>query len=260
MKPQIEIMYNVWDGLVKVDRKPTGLPSINFDEILSSVFASGPFYFYVIDFFNMGVSNISKGFKEAHGIEPEEIKSITDILNLVHPDDMDHVAKAEKKAFDLIYNSIGVDKITRYKECYNFRFKTADGSYQLYNHQSIILTVDEHGNFIKSLNIHTNISHLATKNNNKFSLIGLAGEPSYLNLDIYDEGDLPKNQLANNVFSKREIEIIRLIAEGFETKEITEKLFISVDTVKTHRKNILKKAGCKNSAELVARAISESWI
>jgi DNA-binding CsgD family transcriptional regulator len=62
------------------------------------------------------------------------------------------------------------------------------------------------------------------------------------------------------MFSKREIEIIRLISEGYETKEIMEQLFISEDTVKTHRKNILRKSGCKNSAELVARSLSEGWI
>jgi DNA-binding CsgD family transcriptional regulator len=260
MKPQIQVMHKVWDGLITVDRKPTDLPSINFDEIVSSVFTAGPFYFYVIDFFDMSISNISSGFKDAHGICPTEIKTINDILSLVHPDDMEHVATAEKKAFDLIYKSIGVDKITRYKECYNFRFKTADGTYQLYNHQSLILTVDENGNFIKSLNIHTNISHITKENNNTFSLIGLAGEPSYLNLDIYDKADREIRTVSESMFSKREIEIIRLISEGYETKEIMEQLFISEDTVKTHRKNILRKSGCKNSAELVARSLSEGWI
>jgi DNA-binding CsgD family transcriptional regulator len=260
MNYKIKLMHNVWDGLVKSERQPTGTPTINFDEIISSVFSAGPFYFYTIDFYDMSISNISSGFEETHGIAPEEIKTINDILALVHPEDMDHVAMAEKKAFDLIYKSIGVDKITRYKECYNFRFKTADGSYQLYNHQSLILTVDENGNFIKSLNIHTNISHLTKENNHKFSLIGLAGEPSYLDLDVYDESEKLTKQMTENIFSKREIEIIRMIVKGFETNDIMKALFISKDTVKSHRKNILKKARCKNGAELAARAVSESWI
>lgn len=260
MKPEITLMHNVWDGLVTDNRQQTNLPRLNFDELISSVFAAGPFYFYIIDFFDMSISNISSGFKEAHGIEPENVKTINDILALVHPDDMDFVAKSEKRAFDFIYQSLGVEKITRYKESYNFRFKTADGSYQLYNHQSIILTTDEHGNFIKSLNIHTNISHITKTNNHKVSLIGLAGEPSFLNMSVLESDLDEKLPVSEITFSKKEIEIIRLISKGLETSEIAEKLFVSVDTIKTHRKNILRKSQCNNSSELIAKSMSEGWI
>lgn len=259
MKPDITLMHDVWDGLVTIDRKRTNLPKINFDELLSSLFTTGPFYFYIIDFFDMSISNISSGFQDAHGVDPTKIKTINDILALVHPDDMDFISKAEKKAFDFIYESLGVEKITKYKEAYNFRFKTASGEYQLYNHQSVILTTDENGNFIKSLNIHTNISHITKKNNHKVSLIGLMGEPSYLNMDVL-EGEKVKSPVSENTFSKKEIEIIKLIAEGLDTNAIAEKLFVTPDTIKTHRKNILRKSECNNSAELIARSTSEGWI
>ncbi len=260
MNPEIKLMHNVWDGLVTVKRGQTDLPSLNFDELISSVFTAGPFYFYIIDFFDMSISNISSGFKEAHGLDPSSIKNINDILALVHPDDMPFVAKAEEKVFSYIYNSLGVEKITRYKESYNLRFKTPDGSYQLYNHQSVILTVDEKGNFIKSLNIHTNISHITKKNNFKCSLIGLAGEPSYLNLEVFDDPNGKEPAVSESAFSRREIGIIKLLSQGKSTKEIAAELSISEDTVKTHRKNILAKADCKNVAELIARSMSEGWI
>jgi len=121
------------------------------------------------------------------------------------------------------------------------------------------LTTDGNGNFGKSLNIHTNIDHVTKVNNKKLSLIGLAGNPSYLNLDIYDTG-LKEQVIPLNKFSKREVQIIKLIAEGCDTNEIAERLFISILTVKSHRKNILSKSACKNSVELVARGISEGWI
>jgi DNA-binding CsgD family transcriptional regulator len=54
-------------------------------------------------------------------------------------------------------------------------------------------------------------------------------------------------------FSKRENQIIKLIAEGYSSKEISDQLFISVHTVKTHRKNILRKANVKNMVELIKR-------
>ena len=51
--------------------------------------------------------------------------------------------------------------------------------------------------------------------------------------------------------TKREIEIICLIAKGKQNEEIAEQLFLSFHTVKTHRKNILKKLNITNAADLV---------
>lgn len=55
------------------------------------------------------------------------------------------------------------------------------------------------------------------------------------------------------LLSYRETEIIQLIAEGKANKEIAEKLFLSVHTIKTHRKNIIKKLGFtfKHASELI---------
>ena len=44
------------------------------------------------------------------------------------------------------------------------------------------------------------------------------------------------------MFTKRETEILSLIASGHTSDAIAAHLFISIDTVKTHRKNIIKKA------------------
>jgi DNA-binding NarL/FixJ family response regulator len=56
------------------------------------------------------------------------------------------------------------------------------------------------------------------------------------------------------VLTRREKEVIELIAEGMTNNEIAQKLFISVSTVDTHRKNILSKLNAKNTAELVKLA------
>lgn len=60
--------------------------------------------------------------------------------------------------------------------------------------------------------------------------------------------------------TKREIEIIKAIAEGLSNKEISKKLFISDRTVNTHRTNIIMKLDVKNSVELVAKAIRNKII
>lgn len=53
--------------------------------------------------------------------------------------------------------------------------------------------------------------------------------------------------------SSREKDIIQLLKEGLTSKKIAEKLFISELTVKTHRKNIMKKLEVKNIAELLLK-------
>jgi len=60
--------------------------------------------------------------------------------------------------------------------------------------------------------------------------------------------------------SSRELEIVRLIAEGFTNKEIGDRLFISTHTVMTHRKNIMNKLGINNTAGLVIYAVQEKLI
>ena len=62
--------------------------------------------------------------------------------------------------------------------------------------------------------------------------------------------------MASSILTQREIEIVRKIAEGLNTREISEDLVISQFTVKTHRKNILRKVGVRNIPHLVHYAWS----
>jgi DNA-binding NarL/FixJ family response regulator len=58
----------------------------------------------------------------------------------------------------------------------------------------------------------------------------------------------------------RELVVIKLIAQEYSGKEISEKLFISTNTVETHRKNLLKKLNIKSSIGLVKYAIKHNLV
>lgn len=60
--------------------------------------------------------------------------------------------------------------------------------------------------------------------------------------------------------NKRELEIVKLISEGLNSKKIGEKLFISRHTVDTYRRTILEKTNCKNSADLILFASKNNLI
>ncbi len=70
----------------------------------------------------------------------------------------------------------------------------------------------------------------------------------------------PVPAVNNKELTKRETEIVKLVAEGRTAKEIAGRLFISIHTVNTYRKNILKKLGVKNSSELVMFALKTNLI
>ena len=60
--------------------------------------------------------------------------------------------------------------------------------------------------------------------------------------------------------SKRELQVIRLIAEGFTNPQISEKLFVSPHTITTHRRNILQKLGVNNTASVVLYAVQAGLV
>lgn len=80
-------------------------------------------------------------------------------------------------------------------------------------------------------------------------------------LDVLLEVTEKKKHLKKTVrLTNSENEIVRLISEGFTTKEIAAQKFISFHTVMTHRKNIFKKLGVTRVSELIMYSIKAGWI
>lgn len=67
--------------------------------------------------------------------------------------------------------------------------------------------------------------------------------------------DNKKSEVKSELFSERELNLIRLISEGFSNKEIAEKMFISIKTVESNKSKLFEKTKVKNSLELVAYAM-----
>lgn len=65
---------------------------------------------------------------------------------------------------------------------------------------------------------------------------------------------------ANIWLSQREREMLELIAEGFTNSEIADRIFLSPETIKSYRKNLLLKLSAKNTAMLVRIAIEQKLI
>lgn len=76
----------------------------------------------------------------------------------------------------------------------------------------------------------------------------------YMSLDI-SLSAFDKQEINNvPILSSREKEVLDLIADGFTNPQIAEKLFLSLHTVDSHRKNLLTKFGINNTASLIKLA------
>lgn len=81
--------------------------------------------------------------------------------------------------------------------------------------------------------------------------------------EIVIQGYLDKNSREKNIediLSNRELEVLKLYAEGGSTQEIADKLFISTKTVSTHNQHIRQKLELKTNAEMVRYALKEGLV
>lgn len=94
-------------------------------------------------------------------------------------------------------------------------------------------------------------------------IIHITDKPDDILRSIKNIGDTNSQAQPNNdheQLTDREMEVLKLLVAGMSNKEIADKLFISVHTVVSHRKNISQKTGIKSQSGLTIYAISNKII
>ena len=83
-----------------------------------------------------------------------------------------------------------------------------------------------------------------------------------LNYDFdWNESIKLKDNFAKKYYlSKRELEILLLITQNYTSKQIAEKLYISPNTVSSHRKNLIRKTHCKTNIDFYLLAMEVGLI
>lgn len=192
---------------------------------------------------------ISKNMFSCLGLDPTEMKEkgMRYFWSRIHPDDIDPWLTGLNTLMNFTVNEISVKDRKQMSYTWNYRFKNAKGDY---------------------INIIQNTTPLDFDKDNK-PIIGLAhytildpkikmdvcATAKFLNSNSEYETKYFNNfsqRLLTDGVSVRERDIIRLLVLNNSSKEIAEKLFISSNTVDTHRRNILKKLNISSTGELVA--------
>lgn len=200
---------------------------------------------------------VSENVENVLGI-PVESFSLDAMLGTYHPEDLSAMQDKEQRAAHFLFNEIRPDQIVDYKVVYLNRIISRTGEEKNILHQAKAIKVSEKGKIHKVVGVHTDISYLNVPIDHKMSFIS-SKYPSYLSVST-DNRDAIKQSKKETPFSDRESEIIKLISKGLTLAEIANALFISPLTVKTHKRNILKKAKVKNTVHLITNCIRDGII
>ena len=164
----------------------------------------------------------------------------------IHPDDLHFVLETDNMVYRFFSELPPAEK-KDYKLVYDFRTKNTEGVYMRYMHQSIVLELDKNGKSWLSLVITDLLSDRAANDKPQRKMINVKTGKLHLFNDDNVEG-------SGVVLTKRETEILDLIARGYDSKHISDKLYISINTVNNHRQNIVRKTRTENTTQALLYA------
>jgi hypothetical protein len=198
-------------------------------------------FFCVFDIIRMKMEFSSQGSLQMLGINPEELTPYH-FKETTHPDDLKRNELGIAKLFNLGHQ-LFVARKGEILISTDFRFRSLSGNYSNQLVQCYVFYCPIPADTVYLININTDIEWC--KKLKRGSHYYLGNDLSYFR---YPDEEL---LLTGNVFTNRELEIIRMVQNGLESEQIAEKLFLSKHTVNTHRKNILEKTGKAHISDLI---------
>ncbi|MBW4360693.1 helix-turn-helix domain-containing protein [Flavobacterium taihuense] len=243
--------YTLFHEFIKTF-SPIGFRGINFDdsrmiELEKSMEINNQFFF-VCDLIQMKILFTSKLSTKIIGVAPESVTPYH-FFEATHPDDIERHSLGRTKLFKLAQELFIAREGTTMLSS-NLKILGPDGKYKSLLFQCYLFYREEPIKTVYVLQIHTQIDWWKKNRNHYY----VGNDLSYFKF--------PNEKLLQigTVFSKRELEIIKLIELGLSSEQIAEKLFVSLNTVNTHRVNILKKSGKTRVSELIHDLVGQGML
>lgn len=193
------------------------------------------------------------GQREFWGDLPYDTRTekMTSVLSILHKDYLNFPYESVNWLMTIFPKIPFEDRVNMKIHHCGMRFVRTDGKQIRLFSQGIPVQVDEERNFKYTFNYIQNIQHLF-KNDYEHYWIRLSyGQQNKLLHTFHSDS---KETAKGDLLSVREKEILKLISEDLDTKEIAEKLFISVNTVGNHRSKMIDKLGARDTTALVQLA------
>jgi DNA-binding CsgD family transcriptional regulator len=198
-------------------------------------------FFYIGDVVLFNIIYTSKRSLDMMGIEPAVLSGIN-YFQSAHPDERNRHNLGRTMLLMLAHELYTEEKGYRIFSS-NYWMKNAEGKYSNFLMQFYIYYSTIPYKSVFAVKVQTNIDRFKMHKHGYHYYIGT-------DLSNFRYPDLALLNLGNG-FSTREFDIINLLEKGHSSEQIAQKLFLSPNTVNTHRRNILRKSGKANMAELL---------
>jgi len=217
-------------------------------ESIKRISEVSPGCIFTVDVFKGIYDFASENFACIFGFNRDWIKSIRkqgDLLEeRIHPDDRDQLLDFQMEHGQFIY-TLPMEERNDYQQIFQFRVLNAKQNYVNVISRQQVIRKD--------------------KNNKAWIIMGvmdLSPDQTYtdkvrrtvINKNTGEIVNLSKTPITENQLTNREKEILQLIRQGLLSKEIADKLGLSIYTINNHRKNILSKLHANNSLEAIKYA------
>jgi hypothetical protein len=198
-------------------------------------------FFLVADVIQMRYHHVSKRSASMMGVEPE-VLTPHHFFEGTHPDDLNRHSLGRATLIKLAHDLYVAEKGFKVLST-NLRIRNAIGNYSILLLQLYVFYSTIPYKSVFTIKVHTDIGWCKKINHCHHYYVGndLSG------FRTPDE-ELLKIGIP---YSDREFEIIKLIESGMNSDQIADKIFLSVHTVNTHRRNILNKSGKETMSELI---------
>ncbi|MBL1410447.1 LuxR C-terminal-related transcriptional regulator [Sphingobacterium faecale] len=219
-----------WGALVNGQKAMKATNDIEISKIDS--------YYFIFNCFENKIEYVNNTFEILTGY-PKELFDINKLLDIIHPDDIDYFIACESRGLRFT-NTLSFSEHFRYIMSYTYRIKTNNNQYVAIRQECQAIEVDSKGHLTKTFVTHRREKDFRNRDENDYYIF-----------------DKDKNQKLNATnfynLTKREREIVDLVQDGLDSKQIGKKLHSSKHTIDTHRRNILKKTNSKNFIELLTK-------
>jgi DNA-binding CsgD family transcriptional regulator len=206
---------------------------------------------------------VDESFYEVTGYPSSQIlgQGLSWWFSVIHPEDVDSMLNLIFQHCFLLPVNKRLNKPFRLE----YRVRSATGEWIWLHETKCVISVTQEGKNELILGRLVEISDI--KKEDDYLLRKLMKEDGNTNpllraaMPVIASGNTkPRNLSGITMPTKREKEILHLIGEGYSTKQIADKLHISINTVETHRRHLLEKIQVKNSMELIKQTSNAHWL
>jgi DNA-binding CsgD family transcriptional regulator len=180
--------------------------------------------------------------------------SIEEFFSCFHPEDLKQTMTFVTKIFQILFDTDKGKRKNNNITVYT-RVRNGEGNYIWNSLQYPALYFDENGNFLYGMALYTNVHHLMKRDAEPMMTVLDTTSKTHQIFSCYSPLHQLGVQKTYPKVTKREKEIIALLSQGKASKQISDVLGITKNTVDNHRQRLLKKFDVTSSAELVVKAL-----